>query len=180
MYVCYMQIKSSSETIKQPTYVVMSCGGELSTTMCQRQRVFERMELESQVGAVYSHDAPVDASVRRTTLANAQDATSSNFNSSALPDDIAVFVVGTADSPAPDHLLAPEPPRDRAEDADGRVRDDCGHAAADLERDAVARRHQNELGRFTDDGRPTSPRPRLPASRAVAEVALLLRRRLRR
>ena len=145
--------------------------------MRQRQRIVKRMELKSQVDAVRSHNAPVNASVRRPTPANAHYTISGDLNSSALPDDLPVFV---ADAPTPHHPVVPESPTDRAEDANGGGRDDGSDAAADLQRDEVSRRHEDELGRLADDRRPTPPRPRLGAGRAVVEVALLLGRRLRR
>jgi len=159
------------------TYVMLPVGGgELQALMRQRQCIIERMKHESQVGAVLAHSAPVDASIRRTTLAYAQYTTSGDLHSAALPDDVAV---GT---PAPDHSVAPGSSTYRAEDADGSGRDDGGDTAADLQRDEVARRHQHELRRLADDRRPPPPpsRPRSRPCWTVAELARLLRRRLGR
>ena len=134
------------------TYLVtLFCGGELQTLLCHRQRILERMELESQVGTVVSHNAPVHAGVRRTTPANVQCTTFGNSNSPAVPDDVTVFVVGTTDIAAPHHPAAPKSSTDLTKDADIGGRDDSSDASADLEPDAVAWRQQNEFGRLADD-----------------------------
>jgi len=58
-----------SLVVERTTYMVVSVG-ELQSLVCERQCGVERVESQSQVGAVRCHDAPVDAGVRRTAPAN--------------------------------------------------------------------------------------------------------------
>jgi len=156
----------------------------MPSLLCQRQRLLERMKIESQVGPVVAHGAPVDSGVRLATLADAQSTASGHLNSPARSDDVLVDVLVDfgGDDAAPDYRAVSVPPPDRTVDADVDVRDEDGAAAAHFQGDVTATVHQHhELARLADDRRPTTPPPRgrLGPGRTVAEVARLLRRRLR-